>query len=209
MPPPCSSSPESVRRFIEPQIPSNSTLGISILLVSSALVALLVVFQRYVAKRTGSMVVEGDALHGLGDIVINFGAIVALFGSQYFDSVYIDPIMGILLAGVLLKGAWSISQKALLQLMDAEFSEAQRQQIFDIAKGFHDVLGVHDLRTRKAGFDVFIQFHLELDGTMELRKAHRICDEVELAVKQAFPGAEVLIHQDPYGEEYVPQLQRS
>jgi len=200
---------ESVRRFIEPVLPDNSSLGIVILIVSSCLVALLVLFQRYVSKQTGSMVIEGDALHGLGDIVINLGVIAALLGSEYFDSVYIDPVMGILLAGVLLKGAWSISQKALLQLMDAEFSEQERQHIFDIANGFDDVRDVHDLRTRKAGFDIFIQFHLELDGTMQLRKAHRISDEVELAIKQAFPGAEVLIHQDPHGEEDIPQLLKS
>ena len=60
---------------------------------------------------------------------------------------------------------------------------------------------VHDLRTRSAGQQAFIQFHLELDGAITLMEAHRISDAVEAAVIAAFPGAEVIIHQDPAGLE--------
>ncbi len=38
--------------------------------------------------------------------------------------------------------------------------------------------------------------------------AHRISDEVEKKVMQAFPGAEVIIHQDPAGMEKLTRLQR-
>ena len=35
--------------------------------------------------------------------------------------------------------------------------------------------------------------------------AHEIADEVEARIKQAFPAAEVLIHQDPEGVEEPPR----
>ena len=41
---------------------------------------------------------------------------------------------------------------------------------------------------------------------MTLIEAHRISDEVEDAIKEAFPDAEVLTHQDPAGIEMVPTL---
>jgi len=57
---------------------------------------------------------------------------------------------------------------------------------------------MHDLRTRQSGTTIFIQLHLELDDQLTLMKAHRIADEVEAEILEAFPGAEVIIHEDPH-----------
>ena len=62
-----------------------------------------------------------------------------------------------------------------------------------------EVTNVHDLRTRSAGPDIFIQMHLEMNGSMTLRRAHEIADQVEAEILSAFPNAEVIIHQDPEG----------
>ena len=58
---------------------------------------------------------------------------------------------------------------------------------------------MHDLRSRSSGTLTFIQLHLEMDGGMTLSRAHEIADEVEATIRDAFPGAEVIIHQDPEG----------
>ena len=42
---------------------------------------------------------------------------------------------------------------------------------------------------------------------MPLSEAHRVSDAVEQAILNAYPGAEVIIHQDPAGLEPVsPQF---
>jgi len=66
-------------------------------------------------------------------------------------------------------------------------------------RGHPEVLNLHDLRPRASGRDSFIQFHLELDGALSLAEAHRISETVEAEVCAAFPGAEVIIHEDPAG----------
>ncbi len=58
---------------------------------------------------------------------------------------------------------------------------------------------MHDLRTRRAGLQQFIQLHLVMDGSKPLREAHKIADEVEAWICEAYPGAEVIIHQEPHG----------
>jgi ferrous-iron efflux pump FieF len=200
---------ESARRIIEPTIPTHTELGISIMLISSVAVAALVLLQRYVIKHTNSMVISADALHGFGDILINLGVILALFISSRYDAPLADPIIGILLAGILLKGAWSIASEAIHHLMDREFSNQERDQIRDIACRHACVNNIHDLRTRRAGFSSFIQFHLELDGNMTLSAAHAIADAVEQSIKAEFPDAEVFIHQDPLDMEPVNPLLRT
>ena len=112
-----------------------------------------------------------------------------------------DPLFAIAIALYILYSAWAIFRGALDQLMDRELPEAERRRIREIALSHADVRQIHDLRTRTSGTRSFIQLHLELDGAMTLYRAHVIADTVEAAINQAFPGAEVIIHQDPAGLE--------
>jgi ferrous-iron efflux pump FieF len=70
-----------------------------------------------------------------------------------------------------------------------------------LALAHPQVRSVHDLRTRAAGPNAFVQVHLEMDGDLTLSEAHRISDAVEADILAAFPNAEVMIHQDPVGVE--------
>jgi ferrous-iron efflux pump FieF len=200
---------ESIRRFFEPEMPTNSELGIIIMVISSVIVSGLVLLQRYVVKRTDSLVIAGDALHGFGDIMINVGVIIALFVATRFDAPFIDPVIGILLSGILFRGSYEIGRNAMRQLMDAEFTPEERQKIREIAMSNPNISDLHDLRTRRAGLTSFIQLHIELDGSMNLTEAHEIADAVELEIRRAFPDSEVLIHQDPHGKENVSQFLRA
>jgi hypothetical protein len=68
---------------------------------------------------------------------------------------------------------------------------------------------MHDLRTRDAGDRVFVEFHLEVDGDLPVRRAHAIADSAERAVRYLFPaGAEVTAHLEPAGvnDDRLPLL---
>src|SRR3546814_8676679 len=95
--------------------------------------------------------------------------------------------------------------------MDRELADSDRQRIRAVVLAHPDARDLQDLRTRQSGNQAFIQFHLELDPRMSLREAHRISDEIEAQILALFPGAEVIIHQDPAGiarsEEHTSELQ--
>jgi divalent metal cation (Fe/Co/Zn/Cd) transporter len=59
------------------------------------------------------------------------------------------------------------------------------------------VLGIHELKTRYAGNKVFIQFHLEMDKASSLIQAHKLGDQITEDILRTFPGAEIIIRQDP------------
>jgi ferrous-iron efflux pump FieF len=192
---------EAVRRLFEPHTVVEVQIGIAVMLFSVVLTVLLVAFQRYVVRRTNSTVISADALHYEGDVLINGSVIISLGLSHWLDWQAADPIFAILIAGYLVRGAWSIAQKSLDVLMDREFPDEERAQIMEIAMSHPEVNGLHDLRTRRAGLQQFIQIHLEMDGSKRLMEAHEISDEVEAWICEAYPGAEVIIHQDPHGLE--------
>ncbi|MBT5674753.1 MAG: CDF family cation-efflux transporter FieF, partial [Rhodospirillaceae bacterium] len=69
----------------------------------------------------------------------------------------------------------------------------------EIALSHPAVIDCHDLKTRSAGLNSFIQLHISMDGSLSLDAAHEISDAVELDILAAFANAEVIIHADPEG----------
>ena len=43
---------------------------------------------------------------------------------------------------------------------------------------------------------MFVNLHIELDGTLPLRQAHEIGAGLRRAILQAYPQADVIIHRD-------------
>ena len=102
--------------------------------------------------------------------------------------------------------AWYIARQSLDQLMDRELPDDARQRIREIVLAHPGVVTLHDLRTRASGPMQFIQLHLEMDPAITLLRAHEIADAVEARLQEAFPEAEVMIHEDPAG---LPEPRRS
>jgi ferrous-iron efflux pump FieF len=154
-----------------------------------------------VVQKTESMAVQADSAHYFSDFLANIAVIVALVLTSLLGWWWIDPLFGLAVALFIAYTAFSIGRAALDMLMDREMDDRERDRIKLIVRAHPEVLGLHDLRTRAAGQDRFIQFHLDLNPEISLKEAHRISDAVEASLMEAFPGAEIIIHQDPLGAD--------
>ncbi len=190
---------EAVTRLLAPTPVLQPELGLSVMFVSLVLTIGLVSFQSYVVRATGSLAISADAVHYKADILTNVAILGAIFASVQWQLYILDPFFGLVVVVLILLSVRVIAVKAIDVLLDRELPEDDRQRIADIASTHPRIKGLHDMRTRSAGAARFIQFHLELDAEISLVEAHEICDAVELDVRRQFPGAEVLIHADPYG----------
>ena len=197
---------EAGRRLFEPEAIAHGEFGLTVMALSVALTLVLVLFQRHVVRVTGSLAIKADSLHYAGDLLANMTAALALVLSAWFGWLWADPILGAAIAVYIVASAVAIVRQSLDQLMDREFPDEERRRIRGIVLGHPDVRAVHDLRTRASGRTTFIQFHIEMDPAMTLLRAHEVSDEVEARVRDAYPGAEVLIHQDPEGLEEPPRF---
>ena len=200
---------ESALALSDPEPIDESLVGIGIILVSIFLTLGLVFVQKRVAKATQSVAIEADSAHYEADLYMNLAIIVTLVLSGQSGLPHIDPLLGLVVAGLMANSARQVFISAGNQLMDRELDETQRAEIKHIILSHPLVRGLHDLRTRRAGTNIFIRCHIELDGDISLNQAHRISDAVEAQVMAAFPTAEVMIHQDPEGHEELTPLERS
>lgn len=192
---------EAGHRLIHPEAVVNTDIGYAVMVFSIVLTLGLVSFQRYVVKKSGSIAIDADSLHYKTDLLINLGVMASLFISGTLGWEYADPLIAVAIAGYIVMGAWEIGKNALAILMDREVDDETRQRIRDIVMAHEEVRGLHDLRTRSSGVHMFIQFHLEMDGEMPLKIAHSVSEGVERELREAFPNAEIIIHEDPEGAE--------
>ncbi len=200
---------ESVSRLVAPHPIEHPLVGLIVMGLSIGTTIVLVIAQRIVVSKTGSIAVGADRMHYLGDIVTNVGVVFGIVAATQFGWLLADPIIGLAVAAILTASAWHVFRQSYDQLMDRELPDEDRERIKVIVRGHGEVRDVHDLRTRAAGIHQFIQFHIELDPKMDLERAHEISDAVEAEVCKAFPNAEVIIHQDPAGVEMPPALAAS
>ncbi|HEY1796153.1 MAG TPA: cation diffusion facilitator family transporter [Stellaceae bacterium] len=195
---------EAAQRLMSPQPVENGLAVIVVMVFSTIAAAGLVAFQRHVVGLTRSLAIGADEIHYRGDVILNLAVIAAIVLSTWLKLPLLDPIFGAGAGIWIIWRAIGIMRLSLTQLMDQELPDEERAHIRGIAERHPGVSAVHDMRTRVAGPTAFIQLHLEMDGSMNLLRAHEITDGVEAELREAYPAAEIIIHQDPAGLEEPP-----
>ncbi len=175
--------------------------GIVAMAVSIVLTLALVLWQRRVARVTGSKVVAADSLHYLSDLLPSIGAIAALWVSRRFGIGQVDSVVALAAALMLILGALRIGKDAWDALMDRRADPAVIEGIGAIARTFPGVHGFHDLKTRTAGSRIFVHIHIELDGDQTLREAHAIGAGLRRKILAAYPQCDVIVHKDVAGRD--------
>lgn len=190
----------AIDRVAHPAPVQAGWLGLGVMAVASAATVALLCYQKKVVEQTGSTAIRGDSLHYATDLAMNAAVAVAMIASWGLGWLWVDPLLGLVVAVLAGRSALQIVWEAIQLLIDRELPEADRKHILETAHRHPEVLGIHDLRTRRSGLKRFVQFHLELPGDLSLREAHRIGDELEREVCALLSGAEVIVHFDPMPE---------
>ena len=187
---------EALGKLINPRPLEALDVGLAVMVVSIVLTILLVMVQRYVIKRTQSTAVAADSLHYISDLAVNVAIILALIAAQ-FGYLWVDGVTGLLVAVFILRAAWHIGYESAQLLLDREIPGDVRADIHAIVAEHPKALGFHDLRTRQSGRVQFIQLHVDMDQNLSLLEAHALAESIEMKIREKYPMADVIIHEDP------------
>jgi cation diffusion facilitator family transporter len=193
---------EAVKKILHPNAVEVIGLGIGVMIVS-ALVNIFISRKLYkVAKETESIALEADALHLKVDVYTSFGVasglllmvILELFTKNPLVH-YLDPVIAILVALMIVKESFTLFMKAYAPLLDESLSKEEIKTLKElIERHCSETVNYHDLRTRKAGNFKYVDFHLNLPPNLSVKEAHEICDAIEEEIKQFMTYTEVNIH---------------
>jgi len=191
---------QALARLATPTPLTAIDVGIGVMLFAILATLALLAIQRHVVKQTDSTAIRADSLHYATDLLTNSATIIALLLARS-GWPGLDPLFALAIAAYILYSAGRIGYEATQLLMDRELPVEVRQRIQEIATSHDQVLGIHDLRTRRSGQTSVIQLHLDLEDLLPLAAAHAISREVEARIRAEFPSSDIIIHQDPVQPE--------
>lgn len=189
---------ESYEAWNDPQPIQNTMVGIVIMLVSTVAVYQLIYFQKYVARKTSSVLVKGDSLHYLSDFCMNLAVIGSLLLSNFF--AHVDIIFGSVVGIYVLYSALQVLRNALVDLMDEALPKNIRNKIVKEILAVSGVEEIKVLRTRSAGMKRHIEAIIGVDRDVSLEDADDITKNVERNISKLFAKVDILVKAEPKGK---------
>jgi len=154
-----------------------------------------------VARQSESIALESDAWHLRTDVYTSLGVFFGLILIRLTGITVLDPLFALGVAFVILKAAYDLTKRSLSDLMDHSIPPGDEQRIREIiCDHSSSYAGFHDLKTRRSGPEIFIEFHLVVPGTVSVLQSHDLSDHLESDLRVEFPRANVTIHIEPCNE---------
>lgn len=188
---------QSVERLYNPEPLSHEYWGIAVSGFGVVITGILVAYQTYVARLTGSLIIASDRAHYASDIIFNIGVMCAFGCSMLFSITWADPVFAITIAVVVLWATRDIGIRAFNNLMNREMPDNDRARIHAALESIAGVRSHRGLKTRYLGTKALIQVEIGIDRTLSFEEAHSLTHTVESTLSALFTSAEVMVHPDP------------
>jgi cation diffusion facilitator family transporter len=175
-------------------------LGIGIAVMAISVVVNIVVSRHLlrIARDSDSIALEADARHLTTDVYTSLGVLAGLVVVQVTGLNILDPIIAIGVSIFILRTAYNLTRRAFPPLIDVRLPEDE-EALIESTLGEHmgELVGFHELRTRKAGSERYIELHMMMARDASIERAHSLCDHLEEDIRSRLPHTHVTIHVEP------------
>jgi cation diffusion facilitator family transporter len=193
---------QAVKRLIAGGRMELLTVGIC---VTAAAIAINLAISWYafrVARSADSLALEATARDMFADVLSSVAVLVGLVLVRLTGISILDPIVALLVVAIIARTAYLTLKKSFGGLMDIKLPQAEEDEIIScITEHGGQLVAFHELRTRKAGSQRFIDLHLVMPKNASLEVAHRMCDHLEQDLETRLPYTSVTIHVEPCSTE--------
>ena len=156
------------------------------------------------AQRSPALTADGQ--HVMADVWTTAGVLLGLGIVALTGWLWVDAVISLALAVNIAVTGWRLLMVGIDGLMDRALPMPDELTVREAIEGALREASVpeatyHALRTREAGSRRFVDFHLLVHGTVDVRNAHALAQELERAVDRALPGVETTVHIEPIEDE--------
>ena len=149
------------------------------------------------AKSCGSTALEGDAKHLFSDVISTVGVWIGLFVAQLTGWDFMDSILAFVVAALIVRMGVGLVLKSSNRLMDQSCIAEEAKIIEVLGRHSFQFIDFHNLKTRRHGNQVFAELHLSVKGSLSVKVAHDLTDQLEEELKEEQPNVNLTIHVEP------------
>ncbi len=151
---------------------------------------------RMISKKTGSKILLANAWHHRSDSISSIAALIGIGGSQ-LGIPLMDPLAGVLVAGIIVKTGINIGYESIKELTDETVEEEIIGELSQIMDNIEGVDHYHEMRARKMGPHLLVDLHIQVNSMMSISSAHQVAERVRLTILNKLQSVnEVLVHVD-------------
>jgi cation diffusion facilitator family transporter len=156
-------------------------------------------YERREGRRVNSPLLIADAYHTMSDIWVTIAVLLGLMGLWVFGWQWLDIVLALPVAGMVLASGWTVIKQNLPWLVD-EIAIAP-EAIQEIVMTVPGVVNVHNIASRGlVGRQTFIEMHLVV-AVQDVETAHRMTEIIEDRLEETFSPVRVMIHVEP--QDYI------
>jgi cation diffusion facilitator family transporter len=192
---------EAVQHLLHHEKPQRVDWGIAIMVVSALVNSFIVRVVSGIAVRTESPSLHAAAQDHRADIYTAVGVLIGLLLVHATGNGIFDPVLALLVALVIFRGAWHVVRDAMRNLVDRSLPEHDVHAVQQVFEDDPNVMGYHKVRTRMAGSTRHVDAHVMMDDDLTLLRSHQLTEALESKVREALPHSVVTLHTEPFHAE--------
>lgn len=154
-------------------------------------------YTRHYAKLLNSAAFMADAWHHRSDAFSSIGSLIGIGGAMLGFPI-LDSIASVIICLFILKVAFDILKDSISKMVDTSCGDAYEKELVDYVESQKDVVCVDVLRSRMFGNKVYVDLEIEVDGSVPLKEAHAVAEQVHNNIENNFDNIKhVMIHVNP------------
>jgi cation diffusion facilitator family transporter len=177
--------------------------------VSMALSGAMALAVWRLARETLSSSLAADARHHMAHTIatgaVLIGVALAVIGGDRW--AFLDPLMAMLVALLIGYSGVEVLRESWRQIMDAPAADRLRGAVRREARNVEGVLGTEVCNVRRAGMDLLVDIHVEVDPQITVQAGHEVASAVRDHLMGRFPRVRnVMVHIEPfYPDDHVEE----
>ncbi len=189
---------QAFERLFSPQPLEQVGLGVVISAVAALANFLVARVLMRAGKRHRSMALTADARHLLTDVWTSLGVIVGVVLVSLTGRLWLDPVIGLVVAAQIVYTGLKLIRVAINGLLDASLPDDELAMVVGILQGYEpEGVAYHALRTRQAGAQRFVSFHLLVPGTWSVQRGHELLERIERDIRRKLEPVSIISHLEP------------
>ena len=192
----------SVESIIDPALPSFSVLTIILLILGIAFKLFLWRLYGFIGRNSDNPTMNAASQDSKNDVLATSAVLVtavvcALLGAKWPWLKYMDGVVGLLVALLVLKAGFEVLRDTVDRLLGGKADKELGRAIIDKLLSYPEILGIHDFVLHDYGPGrCMASVHAEVDASSDIVEIHEVIDRAEYEIGEHM-NIPICIHMDP------------
>lgn len=181
-------------RLVEGSSPEVTTLSFGVMLVTIGLNLAVTIYERKWGQALNSQLLLADAEHTKSDIFVSLSVLASLVAVK-MGWPWVDAVVAVIIVLAIGHTGWQIVCRASNVLADRAVVNTGRVE--KIVLSVEGIRSCHKIRSRGSNQATHLDLHIQVDGQMPLKEAHRLGHLAQHRLSQELGVEDVIVHVEP------------